>query len=484
MEPNNLPTDNTAPVSTSPMPSTTVAQVKEPFYKKINLSYAVPIGIFVLILIVTLIFAGFKYAGVNTTTPVKSTTTSNTNSTPETINFYGDSKGLQSDYEKTLLADFTKQTGINVNLIYRNEDTSTALKEITTDLASSTSQNDVYMMDVVWPGLFADNLVDLSSYFPNASTTHFKAIVDNNTIGGKLVGIPYYTDAGLLYYRKDLLKKYNYSAPPKTWDELQTMAKKIQDGEKVANKDFWGYAWEGYNSESLTCNAIEWQASYGGGTIIEPSGVISVNNSKTAAALKQATGWVGTISPVGVLNFQENDALSLWTAGNAAFMRNWPYAYAVSQDKTHSVIKDQFGIAILPSGGSRNADTLGGWQLGVSKNSSHKDAAIKLVQYLTSSAVEKKRAIDSSYLPTIPALYDDAEVLTANPYYADIKSVLANGAVARPSTVSGKNYDKVSQAYYANIHAILAKTVSVNDGLSKLQSDLVAITGLTTGSPQ
>ncbi len=168
---------------------------------------------------------------------------------------------------------------------------------------------DVYQIDVIWPGDLAEHLVDLNEYgAADVASTHFPAIITNNTVDGKLVGIPWFTDAGLLYYRTDLLEKYGYTAPPATWDELEEMAQTIQDGERAANPDFWGYVWQGNAYEGLTCDALEWIDSNGGGTIISPDKVITINNEAAVAAVDRAAGWVGTISPPGVTGFAEEDA--------------------------------------------------------------------------------------------------------------------------------------------------------------------------------
>ncbi|MEZ4729369.1 MAG: extracellular solute-binding protein [Caldilineaceae bacterium] len=184
------------------------------------------------------------------------------------------------------------------------------------------------MIDVIWPGILAEHLIDLAPYVENPDA-YFQRIMQNNTVDGALVGIPWFTDAGLLYYRTDLLEKYGYSAPPATWAELEEMATTIQEGERASNPDFWGFVWQGNAYEGLTCDALEWQVSNGGGEIVEADGTISINNEYAAAAFDRAAGWVNTISPPGVVGYQEEDARGVWQAGNAAFMRNWPYAYSL-----------------------------------------------------------------------------------------------------------------------------------------------------------
>ena len=240
--------------------------------------------------------------------------------------------------------------------------------------------------------------------------------IQNNTIHGKLVSVPMFTDAGLLYYRTDLLQKYGFQGPPKTWEELASMAKKIQDGERAAGKkDFQGFVFEGKASESVTCNAVEWIYSFNGGTVIDPNKKVTINNPNAAKALDTARSWVGTISPTGVTTYGEEEARNLWQAGNAAFMRNWPYAYPLSQDPK-SPISGKFDVAVLPKGGDdgKNAACLGGWQLMVSAYSKAPDAGADLVRYLCSPEIQKKRAIDLGQLPTLPALYNDADVLAKN----------------------------------------------------------------------
>jgi trehalose/maltose transport system substrate-binding protein len=192
----------------------------------------------------------------------------------------------------------------------------------------------------------------------------------NNTVDDRLVALPLRIGFGMLYYRTDLLEKYGFDAPPTTWDELEMMAQTIQDGERAdGNAEFWGFVWQGNAYEGLTCNALEWQVSNGGGSVVNPDGAISVNNSATIDAFERAAGWVDTISPPGVLSYQEEDARGVWHAGNAAFMRNWPYAYSTSLES--EAIGDNFDVAPLPAGeADSGAATLGGWHIGVSRYSS------------------------------------------------------------------------------------------------------------------
>src|SRR5690554_1931690 len=160
---------------------------------------------------------------------------------------------------------------------------------------AQSSEVDVYQIDVIWPGDLAEHFVDLYEYgAADVVGEHFPAIVENNTVDGRLIAIPWFTDAGLLYYRTDLLEKHGYDGPPATWDELEEMAATVMEGERAeGNSDFWGYVYQGNAYEGLTCNALEWVASAGGGTIISSDGVITVNNQAAIDIIDQMAAQVG-----------------------------------------------------------------------------------------------------------------------------------------------------------------------------------------------
>lgn len=349
---------------------------------------------------------------------------------------------------------------------------------------AKSSDVDVFQIDVIWPGDLAEHFVDLYDYGAREVVDqHFPAIVANNTVDGHLVGIPWFTDAGLLYYRTDLLTKYGFAGPPTTWDELTSMAKTIQDGERGGgNQDFWGYVWQGNSYEGLTCDALEWVASYGGGTIVSPDKVITINNPKAIAAIDAAAAWVGTISPNGVTSFGEEEARNTWQAGNAAFMRNWPYAYSLGNG-SDSVIAGKFDVSPLPAGpDGKPAATLGGWQLAVSKYSKNPQAAADVALYLASPAEQKIRATDGSLNPTIMSLYKDPDVLKAVPFFGSLYDVFIN-AVARPSTATAPNYAAVSRAFYTAVHGVLTGKATAADAMAEAEADIQETTGFKTGQP-
>jgi trehalose/maltose transport system substrate-binding protein len=371
---------------------------------------------------------------------------------------------------------WAKATGNEVKIVSTPNSATERLALYQQILAAGSADIDVYQIDVIWPGILASHMIDLTPHIPAEVTkTHFKAIIDNNTVDGQLVAMPWYTDAGVLYYRKDLLDKYG-KQPPQTWGELSEIAKEIQDKERAAgNGSMWGFVYQAKAYEGLTCNGLEWIDSWGGGALVADDGALTVNNPKAAEALTWAASTVGSISPEGVLNYTEEESRGVWQSGNAVFMRNWPYAWALG-NAPDSPIKDKIGVATLPKGGpdGKNTGTLGGWQLAVSKYSANPDAAADLVAYLTGSEEQKRRAIKGSYNPTIEALYKDQEVLTAVPFFGDLYTTFTS-AVARPSKVTGTKYNQVSSEFFNAVHEVLSHKTEPEAALASLESRLTRL---------
>ena len=370
------------------------------------------------------------------------------------ITFVGDAAvGASHKRDLKLVARFQKDTGIKVNLVPHPSASDASYSQLARAFGSKSSSIDVMMLDVVWPGAFAPYLVNLKPKLGTASKQFAQGIVQNDTIGGKLVAMPWFGDFGILYYRKDLLKKYGISAPPKTWNQLFTQAKKIQDGEQKTNKNFYGFVFQGNSYEGLTCDALEWVASAGGGNFID-NGKVTINNSKAKTILDAMRNQIGKITPRGVTSYDEEGARNVFAAGNAAFMRNWPYAYAANLT---TPVKGKYGVTVLPHGaGGHSVGTVGGWQLGVSKFSKHKNASIELVRYLTSPKVQRFDAIFNSNVPTIPSVARDKQVVKTNPY---LTPAIANVArVTRPAKYLKTHYNEGSKDIYQGISQILNGT--------------------------
>ena len=210
--------------------------------------------------------------------------------------------------------------------------------------------------------------------------------------------------------------------------------------------------------------------------------MITINNPAAVEIVDQAAGWVGTISPPGVTGYGEEEARAVWQAGNAAFMRNWPYAYSLGNAED-SAIAGLFDVAPLPAGASGSgAATLGGWQLAVSRYSEHPEEAARLALFMASAEEQKIRAIEGSFNPTIMSLYEDPEVLEASPFFGSLYDVFIN-AVARPSTVTAPQYNDVSTLFFNSVHSVLTGDAEAEDAFAELELDLQDLLGFETGQP-
>jgi trehalose/maltose transport system substrate-binding protein len=354
-------------------------------------------------------------------------------------------------------------------------------------LESRSSEADVSLIDLIWTDTLADHLLDLSEDFGDEDRTHFSAYIENNMVDGRLVAIPYSTELGLLYYRADLLAKYGFANPPVTWDELELMATEIQAGERAKGRtDFWGFIWPGISKENLTCIALEWQVSHGGGRLIESEGLITVNNPQSIAAFERAARWVGTISPMTVTEMGLDDEAArkkILAVGNVAFTREWTGFFAEQIDNPKA--KDQIGVTMLPSGGAGPAATLGGEQITVSKYARHPQKAIDLVRYATNHKAQLQRLVSYPFwAPTIPDLYDQPQLVAVLPHLPKIKEMFSGNIVVRPSKVCGPLYPQVSKAYSTAVHSILTGQLDAATAVAKLETTLVEITGFTIGPPR
>jgi trehalose/maltose transport system substrate-binding protein len=383
------------------------------------------------------------------------------------------SVGAEYDFCKSGAEAWAKKSGNQVKIVSVPKDSNEQLALFQQLLSQKSGEIDVLRIDVVWPGLLAQHLVDMGQAVPKAVVAqHFPAIIQANTVNGKLVALPAFTDAGLLYYRKDLLEKYGQKVPT-TWQELTEAAKVVQDGErKAGNANVWGLVFQGRAYEGLTCDALEWVDSFGGGSIVDDKGKVTINNPKAAAALKLAASWVKSIAPEGVLNYAEEEARGAFQSGNAVFMRNWPYAWALSQ-AGDSPIKGKVGVMALPKGGAdgKHTGTLGGWQWAVNRYSKNVKQAVDLAMFLAGPEEQKRAALEVSFNPTIPALYKDPDILAKNPFIGELLETFTS-AVARPSRATGAKYNQVSSEFWNAVHDTLSGKATPEESLASLEKRL------------
>lgn len=381
------------------------------------------------------------------------------------------------------LQDFTRETGIQVRRLPGPDGSLNQLALWRQLLQKDGATPDVCNIDVVWSGILDPYLMNLKPYLAAEASAQDPDVVANYTVGDRLVAVPHHAYIGVLFYRSELLRRYGYRDPPKTWDELETMATRIQAGERAKGlKEFWGYAWEGAPDEDLTCSALEWQASEGGGHIIESDKTISVNNPHAIRAWLRAKRWAGSISPRGIAAFSKWDAENAWAAGNAAFLRSWASEYSLVNVHTPPAHATQFGVTSLPGNHDVRLGTLGGNGLAVPRRSAHPREAIEMIRFLRRRETERRSAPEHSGIPKELELYQLPRILKPFPQLASLQGQ-GGGVLARPSVVAGLNYETVSRAFIQHVHSVLTGEKAPDVAATALEKELITITGFRTGPP-
>jgi trehalose/maltose transport system substrate-binding protein len=400
---------------------------------------------------------------------------------PVKLTILGLSLQVGEQLKADILNKYTQETSVAVEFVPTIGNSTEQLGLVRRLLDAHASNPDVYVIDLVWPATLKNHLLDLTPFLGEEWRSHLPPLLNSGVVGDRIVALPFYMNAGALYYRADLLKRYGYDSPPQTWDELKRVALEIQRRERAqGKKGFWGFVWQGAPYEGLTCNALEWQSSFGGGRLIESDGSVAVNNPGALQAMKTAAGWVGSISPPSVAAYMETDSQNVFRSGNAAFMRYWTSGYRAIA----AVMRpDSIAIAPLPAGPKGRAQTVGGFHLAVSQYSAHPREAAALVRHLSSAEVQMRRALLRGFLPTYGGLYQRTEFQRGFPEVGPLLEVLPNTMVLRPALVAGDKYAEVSGSYYRAVHDILTGKVPAEVALPALERTLQALLG-RAGTPR
>ncbi len=376
----------------------------------------------------------------------------------------------QLDALRSVIADWEATTGNSVRMLTAHDSSSEVLALYRKLLEDGNQDIDIYNVDQAWTAMVAPQLVDLRTYMSGLEKLHLPGVIDNYTIHGRLVAMPQFVDAGVMFYRKDLLDKYNLPLPF-TWSRLVDCANTVVAAERATgDSDIWGLAFQGDRYEGLTCCALEWIYAHGGGTIVDDDGTVTINNPDAVAALRMAADWIGTLSPPDVLAMNEEASRKFFQDGRAVFLRNWPYVWPYLQAED-SAVRGKVGVMPVPKGtpNGPSPGVSGGWALAVSKHSRHRETAADLVFYLTGPLGQKKFCLTDNHIPSVTSLFFDPEIRRAIPMAVQ---EFFTATVARPVRQTGGKYDRVTAAFYEAVHDILAKTVTPEDGVAKLEAEL------------
>jgi trehalose/maltose transport system substrate-binding protein len=381
------------------------------------------------------------------------------------------------------LQQFESETGIRVKHLPAPE-TSQEQLTLIQELLAEKDTPDVFGIDVIWSGILDSALLDLKPFFSSELSAAGPDLVSPYTVKGRVLAIPYHPHVNVLYYRTDLLTKYGYHIPPQTWSELEIMAFRIQEGERAAgDKNFWGFVWPGAADEGLTCLALEWQASEGGGTIIETNRTVSVNNENAIHAWQRAARWIGWISPPSVTAYEDLDSVNYFEdLGKAAFSLGWTSDYFLTIPPK-SMMYGKMGVTSVPAG-KIGVGTFGGFGLGISGTSKHQREAIALVKFLLHNEDELEAASARAELHAGIAFYRLPTMLKASSRSITPSHPLGDGIVSRPSMVAGRKYEDVSHAYAEAVHSVLTGKKSAPVAAAQLETELTQITGFPKGPPE
>lgn len=334
---------------------------------------------------------------------------------------------------------------------------STAYHDLLTQkLKNRDASLDVFFMDVIWPAEFAAAgwALPLDKYFPpNERKQFLPATIAAGTYGNHIYGVPSRVDSGMLYYRKDLLDKYGF-APPRTWPELADQATMIVEGERESNPALRGYSGQFKQYEGLVCDMLEFVASHDG-ALLSDDGTRSTLATRPAIKAVEFVRQeiIGKLATPAALTYQEPESLAIFVQGKAVFHRNWPYAWGMANDPRHSKIAGKVGVTTLPHfEGGESVATLGGWLYGISAFSEQPKTAWTFIEFMTSPAMQKHFALHASLAPSRVAVYDDPEVLQANPQYRDLLPVFRT-ATPRPRTPVYPIVSHIFQRYFSRVLA-------------------------------
>ncbi|MFG2194706.1 ABC transporter substrate-binding protein [Streptomyces sp. NPDC048639] len=372
-----------------------------------------------------------------------------------------------TSYLRGVLTDWNRgHPAEKVTLVELPEAADEVRAQMTTSLRSGSDRFDVLNIDVAWTSEFAAAgwIAPLEAgRFP---LKHFlPPVVDTATFGGRLHALPYVTNAGLLYYRKDILAKEG-AKPPRTWGELERLARTV-----APKYGLDGYAGQFLPYEGLTVNAIEAVQSAGGSLLADEGARVTVDSDaarKGMAFLANGVrdGWI----PKAALTYKEEESRRAFQDGKLLFMRNWPYAHRLAGG-ADSKVAGKFGVVPLPGPDGTAAGVLGGSNLAVNANSRHKESAADLLAFLSSEKVQRRVLAEGALPPVWADVYTDPDMVRRYPYLPTLKkAVLA----AKPRPKSPR-YEQVNLAVQAVVHDAMAQRETPDRAVARLARELGAI---------
>jgi multiple sugar transport system substrate-binding protein len=404
----------------------------------------------------------------STALPASGSSAAPGNATSGTIDWWASPINTSGkDVRQVLISDFESQyPNIKVSLTSAPTDTDTNRATLATDISGGAATPDVFMGDVIWPAQFGEHqlAVPLSDYLPSSYWAQFApGLVAGATYNGKVYGSPMFEDQGFLYYRKDLLAKEHLPVPT-TWEQLLSESETLQKAGLVK----YGFVWQGASYEGLTCDFMEYLTDAGGTATNSAYTSASLNSAAAVKAVTFMRSLVTSgVSPSAVTTFQEAQAMSTFASGQAAFLRNWDYAYADSQVPGTPTV-GKVGVAPLPTFAGQSYpgySNIGGWNLYINPHSKNVAADLTFIKWMSSTKAQDVLSEQYSEISTVESVRNSPAVLALNPVAAIVPKTRL---VPRPAGTP--NYPQLSSAIYTNVNAALAGSVSPSAAMSTANS--------------
>ena len=354
----------------------------------------------------------------------------------------------------TVVKNFNRQNpDANVKLLELPESADEQRRLQIQRLRAESPECDVLGMDVIWTAEYAAQgwLLDVSDAVEQRADAFIPSTLETAKFEDKYFAVPFNTNAGFVYYRSDQSQQ-----PPQDWEALYEEAQKGK-----------GLVYQGARYEGLTVNFLELLYS-GGGSVVSDDGKQATADSqevRDVLAFMRKGVQDGAV-PKAVTTYKEEESRRAFESGNATFMRNWPYAYALGKE---SKIADNFEVTTFPAyKGGQGAGVLGGYDLAISAFSKNPEGSLAFINFATEPEQQVIQASKASLPPVLTEVYSDPQVEKAMPFAAELRKAVEQ---AKPRPVSAV-YPQLSEAVYNNVFAVLQGDMSPAEGAKTMNDEI------------
>jgi trehalose/maltose transport system substrate-binding protein len=398
------------------------------------------------------------------TKPSSSSAAGSSSESPKVLRIYSKTIGQSLQILRGLCDEFEAAHGVKVEITAAQTNVSDMLGLVRQYLEAESPAVDVFDIDVIWPAMLGEHFVDLSRARGVEKEAFIPILVENNTIAGRFVALPWYFDAAFLYVRTDLMNQLGTTVP-KTLDELDTLAAFLHERRTTEDPSTpYALMIDGKGTEGMTCWVLELMAKTGVGPLVQSHGDIGFETTKLAGLLSRIQDWSGTLVPPEALNADLHGAQLAFEAGRALTLRNWTHLHAYF-DNPSNPLHGKVATHPLPAGPGGTYHILGGFQLAVSRYSRNQDLAVALIVHLTSRHGQMRHALEGGFFPTRPELWDEPEVRSKVPHLVHLHSVLKSGGLlVRPSRVAGARYNELSSVVFREVSRVLRRELDPEEG--------------------